>query len=138
MTDEHAPRITIFTPTYNRAYILTRLYESLVAQTCRDFEWIVADDCSTDDTEALLKRWTAEGNIDMRHFRMAQNGGKHAAINRGVAEARAPWFFIVDSDDHLTDDAVEWAVKHIDRAAADPEIGGISGTRIHHDGTRIG
>lgn len=138
MTDEHAPRITIFTPTYNRAYILTRLYESLVAQTCRDFEWIVADDCSTDDTEALLKRWAAEGNIDMRHFRMAQNGGKHAAINRGVAEARAPWFFIVDSDDHLTDDAVEWAVKHIDRAAANPEIGGISGTRIHHDGTRIG
>lgn len=72
MTDEHAPRITIFTPTYNRAYILTRLYESLVAQTCRDFEWIVADDCSTDDTEALLKRWTAEGNIDMRYFRMGR------------------------------------------------------------------
>lgn len=138
MTDGHAPRITIFTPTYNRAYILTRLYESLVAQTCRDFEWIVVDDCSTDDTEALLNRLVAEGRINMRCFRMTQNGGKHAAINRGVAEARAPWFFIVDSDDHLTEDAVEWAVEHISQAASNPQIAGISGTRIHHNGTRIG
>lgn len=138
MTDGHAPRITIFTPTYNRAYILPRLYESLVAQTCRDFEWIVVDDCSTDDTEALLNSWAAESRINMRYFRMAQNHGKHAAINRGVTEARAPWFFIVDSDDHLLENAVEWAVACTDRAASDPEIGGISGTRIHLDGTRIG
>lgn len=138
MTESHTPRITIFTPTYNRAYILPRLYESLVAQTCRDFEWIVADDCSTDDTEVLLNRWAAEGRINMRCFRTTRNSGKHAAINRGVAEARTPWFFIVDSDDHLTEDAVEWAVRLTDKAAANPEIGGISGTRIHLDGTRIG
>ena len=138
MTESHTPRITIFTPAYNRAYILPRLYENLVAQTCRDFEWIVADDCSMDDTEALLNRWTAEGHIDMRYFRTTQNSGKHAAINQGVAEACAPWFFIVDSDDHLTEDAVEWAVKCIGQADDEPEIGGISGTRIHLDGTRIG
>lgn len=138
MTESHTPRLTIFTPTYNRAYILPRLYESLVAQTCRDFEWIVADDCSTDDTEELLNHWAAEGRIDIRCFRMAQNSGKHAAINQGVAEARASWFFIVDSDDHLTEDAVEWALKRIGQADDEPEIGGISGTRMHLDGTRIG
>lgn len=138
MTDGHAPSITIFTPTYNRAYILPRLYESLATQTCRDFEWIVVDDCSTDDTESLLSRWTAEGRINMRCFRTTHNGGKHAAINRGVAEARAPWFFIVDSDDHLTEDAIEWVVIHTGQAAADTQIGGISGIRIHQDGTRIG
>ncbi len=132
------PRITIFTPTYNRAYILTRLYESLVAQTCRDFEWIVVDDCSTDDTAALLQRWAAEGRVNMRYILLPQNGGKHAAINHGVAAARAPWFFIVDSDDHLLDDAVEWAVARAAEAQADPSVGGISGTRVHHDGTRIG
>lgn len=138
MTDGQAPRITIFTPTYNRAYILTRLYESLVAQTNRDFEWIVVDDCSTDDTAALLQRWTLENRINMRYIVLPQNGGKHAAINHGVAEARAPWFFIVDSDDHLLENAVEWAVARTSEVTANPAIGGISGTRIHPDGTRIG
>lgn len=131
-------RITIFTPTYNRAYILTRLYESLVAQTCKDFEWIVVDDCSTDDTEQLLRRWSEEKRIDMRYIIQPQNGGKHAAINRGVDAARYPWFFIVDSDDHLLPDAVEWATARAAEAATVPEIGGFSGTRVHEDGTRIG
>ena len=51
------PLITVFTPTYNRAHLLTRLHESLKAQTCQDFEWIIVDDGSTDDTEDIVSSW---------------------------------------------------------------------------------
>ena len=55
--------ITIFTPTYNRAYILPKLYESLCAQTDKNFEWLVVDDGSTDETYDLLKKWQVENKI---------------------------------------------------------------------------
>jgi glycosyltransferase involved in cell wall biosynthesis len=99
--------ITIFTPTYNRAYSLRRLYDSLCKQTSNDFEWLVVDDGSTDDTENLINSFIADGKVDIRYFKQA-NGGKHRAINFGVREARGELFFIVDSDDQVTPDAVEW------------------------------
>ena len=52
--------VTVFTPTYNRAYIIEKLYQSLKRQTFHDFEWIVLDDGSTDDTKKLFERILAE------------------------------------------------------------------------------
>ena len=98
--------ITIFTPTFNRAYIISKLYESLLRQTYTDFEWIVVDDGSTDDTGKLLTEFIVEKKISIRYVR-TENGGKHRAINKGVALARGELFFIVDSDDYLTDDALK-------------------------------
>jgi glycosyltransferase involved in cell wall biosynthesis len=98
--------VTIFTPTYNRAYRLPDLYRSLCEQTCKDFEWVVVDDGSTDDTEQLFNEWVSESSFDIKYIKQA-NGGKHRAINQGVKEAKGEYFFIVDSDDCLTDDAVE-------------------------------
>lgn len=98
--------LTIFTPTYNRAYTLPRLYESLCVQTCKDFEWIVVDDGSTDETASLYDQWQKEGILNIQYILQA-NGGKHRAINKGVKFASGDLFFIVDSDDYLTDDAVE-------------------------------
>ena len=99
--------ITVFTPTFNRAYRLPDLYKSLLRQTSDDFEWIIVDDCSTDNTEELVKGWIVENKIKMRYFKQEVNGGKHRAVNRGVKEACGELFFIVDSDDYLTDDAIE-------------------------------
>jgi len=98
--------VTIFTPTYNRAYKLPVLYNSLQRQTCRGFEWLVVDDGSTDDTSALFESWMEEASFPIRYLRLP-NGGKHRAINCGAKLARGEWFFIVDSDDYITDDAVE-------------------------------
>lgn len=99
-------RVTVFTPTYNRAYIIENLYNSLKRQSFRDFEWIVVDDGSTDNTESLFNEILAEENdFHIRYIKTA-NGGKHRAINRGVSEAEGEMFFIVDSDDYLTDDAL--------------------------------
>lgn len=53
-------RITVFTPTYNRSYIIEKLYRSLQEQTYTDFEWLVIDDGSSDNTEELFKMWKLE------------------------------------------------------------------------------
>ena len=100
-------KITVFTPTYNRAYIIHKLYISLKKQTYKNFEWIVIDDGSTDDTEKLFSSWILEeNNFDIKYYKV-KNGGKHRAINKGVDLARGELFFIVDSDDYLIDSALE-------------------------------
>lgn len=92
------PLFTVFTPTYNRAHTLDRVFSSLQAQTCRDFEWVVVDDGSTDDTPQLLDRWRGEVDFPIRYFRQ-ENQGKHFAWNRGVEEAQGTLFTPIDSDD---------------------------------------
>lgn len=98
--------ITIFTPTYNRAYILNQLYQSLCRQSSQDFEWLIVDDGSNDQTRELVDSFIEEQKIVIRYF-YQKNGGKHRAINYGVQKAQGKLFFIVDSDDFLTLDAVE-------------------------------
>ena len=100
-------KITVFTPTYNRAYIIENLYRSLQRQSFRDFEWLIVDDGSTDNTEAVIQKWQQDGNdFPIRYFKK-ENGGKCRAINYGVDRAEGLLFFNVDSDDYLLDDALE-------------------------------
>ena len=98
--------VTVFTTTYNRAHLLEHLYESLLTQTNKNFEWLVVDDGSTDNTEELFREWIKEKSFPVRYIKQA-NGGKHRAINKGVKEANGELFFIVDSDDQLTCDAID-------------------------------
>lgn len=99
-------KITVFTPTYNRAYIIENLYRSLQRQSFTDFEWLVVDDGSSDNTEELLEKWSKENNtFEIRYYKK-ENGGKHRAINYALDKAKGDLFFTVDSDDYLTDDAL--------------------------------
>ena len=98
--------LTIFTPTYNRAYTLPRLYKSLCQQTAQDFEWLVVDDGSTDETQMLFNTWLEEGKIPIRYI-TKENGGKPSAYNIAAKEAKGELFLCVDSDDYLVDNAVE-------------------------------
>lgn len=97
--------MTILTPTYNRAYILKNALDSLCRQTDPDFEWIIVDDGSTDNTEQLVRAWLAEPLPFPLHYIKQENGGKHRALNRGVLSAVYDYVLILDSDDYLTDDA---------------------------------
>ena len=107
MTPLPVPRFTVFTPTYNRAHTLPRLYASIRRQTVRDFEWVIVDDGSTDGTEALVRRWQDEDNdFPIRYF-WQPNQHKKVAFNRGVQEARGEWFVCIDSDDELLPNALE-------------------------------
>lgn len=100
-------KITVFTPTYNRAYILENLYRSIQRQTFHDFEWLIVDDGSTDNTESLVNSWMQEKNFFPIRYYRKENGGKCRAINYGIDLAKGILFFNVDSDDYLTDDALE-------------------------------
>lgn len=99
--------ITIFTPTYNRKDLIERLYQSLLQQTQKNFEWLVVDDGSTDNTEKFFSNLlTKQQPFPIRYIKQ-ENGGKHRAINNGVRNASGELFFIVDSDDYLTENAIE-------------------------------
>ena len=102
--------VTVFTPTYNRSYIIEKLYRSLQRQTCFDFEWLVVDDGSTDNTSELFALWSKEcKTFTIRYFKQ-ENQGKCQAINYGLQLAEGDLFFTVDSDDYLTNDAIEKVV----------------------------
>ena len=100
-------KITVFTPTYNRAYIIERCYLSLKKQSFHDFEWLVIDDGSTDETKELFENWIKEQNHFTIRYYWFENCGKQREINRALQLAKGELFFTVDSDDLLTNDALE-------------------------------
>lgn len=109
--------ITVFTPTYNRGYIIENLYKSLKKQVYLNFEWLVIDDGSTDNTEELFKTWILEdNNFNIRYIKV-ENGGKPRAINKALQLAQGKYLFMVDSDDYIVNDAtlkLETWIKEID------------------------
>lgn len=121
--------MTILTPTYNRAYILTKAFDSLCRQSDFDFEWIIVDDGSTDDTEKLVNSWmTDDLPFKLRYIKQV-NGGKHRALNRGINEAEYGYVLILDSDDHLTDDAVAKVHAWIKTIEGKDDFAGVAGLR---------
>lgn len=124
------PFITVFTPTYNRAYTIYKLYESLKKQQLKDFEWIIYDDGSTDNTEDVVNEFINEQKIIIKYFKV-KNSGKHVAINNGTDLAEGELFFIVDSDDYLTEDSlitIKQAWDSIDVSERN-NFAGVSGKR---------
>lgn len=98
-------KISVVTPTYNRAHTLTNLYKSLLKnRKYSNFEWLIMDDGSTDDTEKLIKKWIKEYKIDIKYFKQ-KNKGKMEALNNLISKAKGELLIEVDSDDYLTDDA---------------------------------
>ena len=120
-------KVTVFTPTYNRAYIIENLYNSLKRQTCKDFEWLVVDDGSSDNTTELFESWKKNNNGFPIKYYKKENGGKCRAINYGVDFAEGELFFNVDSDDYLTDDAIEKIISWEKTIAGDKRFCGVVG-----------
>lgn len=130
-------RLSIATPTYNRANLLPRLYRSLCSQTCRDFEWIVVDDGSSDDTRSVVEGFIAEERIPIRYISKL-NGGKHTAVNLAAKEAKGELFFIADSDDWLPETAVADVIEAFDEVKEDSGFAGICGLDQYADGDIVG
>lgn len=117
--------ISVITPTYNRGYILNKAYNSLLAQTDKDFEWLIIDDGSTDDTKIKVNEYISENKINIS-YHAKSNGGKHTALNLGIQKAKGNLILILDSDDYLTNDAIETAKKYYEKYADNKDIAGIS------------
>ncbi|CAL1240351.1 glycosyltransferase family 2 protein [Candidatus Methylocalor cossyra] len=105
------PEFTLFIPTYNRAKLLPRALASIEAQTCRDFEVVIVDDGSTDDTAAVVAAWRTRVDFPVVYVRQP-NRGKYAAHNVGVERARGRFFVLLDSDDRLLPDTLERIRRH--------------------------
>lgn len=126
--------VTVFTPTYNRAHLLPRLFESLQSQTCFAFEWLVVDDGSTDDTEAVVQAWIeSEHRFTIRYYKV-ENGGKMRAINFGAKAAKGEYFCGIDSDDWFANDAIEIIIAAFKRVEPKNEIVGVSFSKAYSDG----
>lgn len=123
-------KITVFTPTYNRAYILGQAYESLKNQTNKDFIWLIIDDGSTDNTEELVNNWKIENQINIKYIKQ-ENSGKHIAHNTAVKNCDTEFLLILDSDDYLSENAIEILEKEAEKISDMPNISGIIGNRYN-------
>ncbi len=104
---------TIFTPTYNRAHTIHRVFDSLCAQTLRDFEWLVVDDGSTDNTEELIAGWAEIADFQIRYFKQ-NHCGKHFAHNLALRQAQGRFFMLLASDDAFVPRTLEIIARHWD------------------------
>lgn len=130
-------KISVFTATYNRAYLIENLYQSLIKQSFINFEWIVVDDGSTDNTEDLFDKFIKENKIDIIYIKQ-ENKGKHFAINKGVSIASGSLFFIVDSDDKLPNESLDKIIHYYNINKDLPNFGGVSGRNSYFDGKLVG
>lgn len=125
--------ITVFTATYNRAYTLEKLYRSLINQSVKNFEWLIIDDGSIDNTSIVINEFIKEDKIKIRYYKQ-KNLGKHAAINKGAELAKGEWFFPVDSDDLLTEQAIEKVSFYCNQIKNDFIFAGVVGLRGNSQG----
>ena len=132
--------ITVFTPTYNRGNLLNRLYQSLCKQIYKEFEWVIVDDGSRDNTASiveLIQKKHLRNEFPIRYFNK-ENGGKHTAINLGVKKAQGELFFIADSDDFLPADSLLIVHEEWDKIKHDDSFLGLSGVDADAKGNIIG
>lgn len=125
--------VTILTPTYNRKDYMPRLYQSLLNQTTKDFKWLIVDDGSKDGTDEVIKQLKDEERIEIEYL-WKENGGKHRAINYALKYINTEMVMIVDSDDYLTNDAIETILLYAKKYGKDKKIAGFSFLRQYPDG----
>ncbi|UMB60339.1 glycosyltransferase family 2 protein [Lutibacter sp. A80] len=129
--------VTIFTPVFNRKHLVIDLYECLLRQSFKDFEWVIVDDGSSDGLEEVVNNLISDNKIKIKYF-YKENGGKHTAINLGVKKANGELFFLVDSDDLLVDNALELMSKKWPEINENPLICGIVGLFKFENGNVVG
>lgn len=130
--------LTIFTPAFNRAYCIENLYRSLHRQTCKDFVWLVIDDGSTDNTRELIQGWKQETKEFDIFYYYKENGGMHTAHNAAYERIDTELNVCIDSDDYLTDDAVELIVSTWEKNCRGKRLAGIVALDIDSEGAVIG
>lgn len=127
-------KLTIHTATYNRAYILENAYESLKKQTVKDFEWIITDDGSVDNTEKLVQNWINKDNGFIIHYNRLDHVGIPRALNSGVSCANTEWFMMLDSDDYILPNTIEKVLGWIEEIENLDKMAGIGFARCYPDG----
>lgn len=131
------PRVTVLTPTWNRAATLRRLFASLQAQSYRDFEWLVVDDGSSDATRELVSGWAEQTGFPIRYVHQ-DNAGKHVALNHGAREARGELCAVIDSDDWYVPEGLARLVAGWDTVPDPASFCEVQGLCADADGRVVG
>lgn len=129
--------LTVFTPTYNRAYVLKQCYDSLCRQTCKDFVWLIVDDGSSDNTKEIVDEWMANDNGFEIRYVYKKNGGMHTGHNKAYELIDTELNVCIDSDDFMPDDAVELIVNFW-KENKDISYSGILALDVYKNGQVIG
>ncbi|MFD2214008.1 glycosyltransferase family 2 protein [Metabacillus endolithicus] len=129
-------RLTIFTPTYNRAYCLDICYESLVKQTNKDFLWMIIDDGSSDNTREIVEKWIKENLVQIQYIKQ-ENQGMHGAHNTAYENIQTELNICIDSDDYMPVDGVEKILHFWDKYGSE-QVSGIIGLDSFRNGKVIG
>lgn len=117
--------ITVFTPSYNRKKELKKLYDSLLKQDYSNFEWLIVDDGSSDDTEEYIKELKKQNKININYV-YKENGGKQSAYNMGLKKAKGDIFLCIDSDDILKTNILKKINEDFEKYEDNNKIGGIA------------
>ncbi len=130
---------TVFTTTYNRGYLLPRLYKSLCEQTSPDFIWLLIDDGSTDNTRELVEKWIIENKIEIKYV-FKPNGGMHTGHNEAYKRINTEYNVCIDSDDYLLIDSIQTIKDLIEEfnISDNNKITGIIGLNVSPSGKTIG
>lgn len=137
ITSNDKPMLTIFTPTFNRAYTLHKCYESLIRQTSKNFLWLIIDDGSTDNTKELVDSWIDENIIEIK-YHYQNNQGMHGAHNTAYELMDTELNVCIDSDDYMPDDAVEKINNNWIKIRENNKISGMAGLDSYENGEIIG
>ncbi|WP_047414403.1 glycosyltransferase family A protein [Cellulophaga sp. Hel_I_12] len=129
--------ITVFTPTYNRAFCLDQVYQSLIRQSNQNFLWLIIDDGSTDTTKELVAGWEAENKIALQ-YHYQENLGMHGGHNAAYRLIKTPLNVCIDSDDFMPDDAIEKILRHYPSIKDNPKFSGLVGLDATKNGNVIG
>lgn len=129
--------VTVFTPTYNRAYCLQQLYMSLVQQTSTNFCWLVIDDGSSDATKELVQSWVSENKIEINYV-FQENQGMHGAHNTAYSLIKTELNVCIDSDDYMPNNAIELIIDTWKNTKDKQNLAGLIGYDVFKNGTPIG
>lgn len=130
-------KFTIFTPTYNREGLLITLYESLKKQTYKDFEWLIVDDGSVDNTNETVQQFIKENILNISYY-YKENGGKQRAYNYALDNAKGELFICLDSDDEYVSNALETILEYWKKVEKNAKIVGMGYLSTYPDGSIIG
>ena len=130
-------KITVLTPSYNRAYCLENAYNSMEKQLNKDFIWLIIDDGSTDNTTEVVNDFKKRASFEIQYMKQ-ENGGKHRALNLGISNIKTELVLFLDSDDYLTDDAIDKVLGYHNKVESFEGICGYSFLKIKSSGEIIG
>lgn len=130
-------KITIITPTYNRAHTLPRVYQSLKNQSFKDFKWIIMDDGSTDNTSQLVAQFQEENLFPIEYYHQP-NRHKFLTVLDGIKKVKSKYHMIIDSDDTYPYDALETLYNEVEKIENQDNYIGLMGLSADENGNIVG